>query len=151
MDHLKISHLLLNIALVLLFLIGCSTPTAEPVPDTPTSPVLITNAETLVGNWQPLSKSIDAMFLQFNSDGSCRNAYLFDGLIDVPEVECTYSYEGTNLLITAVKLNGVPDCPNPTAKYEVHLLEENLIKFDSIKDSCIPRVRSTQGEYQHIP
>ena len=116
MCYQKLSHPLIKIFVVLLFLVGCSAPAATPVPSTvipptptpvpstvipPTStlPVLITSAEMLIGNWQPLTKSRDAMFLQINSDGTCRQSFSPDGLTNVPEVECTYTFEGTNLLM----------------------------------------------------
>ena len=105
----------------------------------------------LIGNWQPLSSDKDATFLQINSNGTCRQSYSLDGLTNVPEVECTYTFEGTNLLITAVKLNGVPECPSPTGKYEVRLMADNQIQLVVTKDTCVPRIRSTGGVYQRIP
>lgn len=168
MCYQKLSHPLVKIAVVLLFLVGCSAPAATAVPSTaipptptavtstaipptPTPPVLITSAEMLIGNWQPLTISRDAMFLQINSDGTCRQSFSPDGLTDVPEVECTYAFEGTNFLITTVKLNGLPECPSQTGKYEVRLISENQIQLVRTEDSCTPRTRSTQGEYQRIP
>ena len=105
----------------------------------------------LIGNWQPLLESQDAMFIQINSDGTCRHSYELDGLTNVPEVECTYTFEGGFLLITAVKLNGVPECQPPTARYEVQVIADDQIQLVPIKDPCTPRVRSTLGEYQRIP
>ena len=166
--------------MVLLFLIGCSAPAAAPVPSTeipptptpmpptensptptpvpsteippsPTPQELIPNVEMLIGTWQPLSKSKDATFIQINADGTCRQSYELDGLTNVPEVECTYTFEGGFLLITAVKLNGVPECQPPTARYEVQVIADEQIQLVPIKDPCTPRVRSTRGEYQRIP
>ena len=168
MCYQKLSHPLVKIAAIFLFLVGCSASAATPVPSTvipptptpvpstmipptPTPPELITSAEMLIGNWQPLSSSRDAMFLQINSDGTCRQSFSLDGLTDVPEVECTYTFEGTNLLMTAVKLNGVPECPSPTGKYEVRLIADNQIQLVHTEDTCAPRIRSTRGEYQRIP
>lgn len=188
----KLSHLLIRTAVGLLFLVGCSTPAATPVPatvapstptpvpatvppptltpvpatvapptptpvpataapPTPTPPVLITSTEMLIGNWQPLSGDRDAMFLQINSDGTCRQSYSLDGLTDVPEVECTYTFEGTDLVMTVVKLHNVPECPSPTGKYEVQLMADNQIQLVRTQDSCAPRIRSTRGMYQRIP
>lgn len=152
----KLSHPLTQITVVLLFLVGCSAPAATPVPSTvipptPTPPLLITSAEMLIGNWQPLSNSSDAMFLQINSDGTCRQSFSLDGLTNVPEVECTHTFEGTNLSITGVKLNGVPACPSPTGKYEVRLMADNQIQLVHTEDTCAPRIRSTRGVYQRIP
>jgi len=130
------------------------SPTPVPpteIPPSPTPPVLVTSVEMLIGDWQPLSKGKDATFLQINSDGTCRQSYELDGLTNTPEVECTYTFEGSNLLITAVKLNGVPECPSPTGEYEVRMMTEDQIQLVPIKDSCTPRVRSTRGEYQRIP
>jgi hypothetical protein len=130
------------------------SPTPVPpteIPPSPTAHVLITSAEILIGSWQPLSKSQDATFIQINADGTCSQAYELDGLTDTPQVECTYTFEEGFLLITAVKLNGVPECQPPTARYEVQLLADDLIQLVPIKDPCTPRVRSTRGEYQRIP
>jgi hypothetical protein len=89
--------------------------------------------------------------MQINSDGTCRQAYELDGLTGTPEVECTYTFEGSNFLITAVKLNGVPECPSMTGEYEVRLIAEDQIELVVAKDTCAPRIRSTRGVYQRIP
>ena len=188
----KLSLALIKITVVLLFLVGCSAPTAAPVPSTeipptptavpsteipptsttvppteipptptpvpsteippsPTPQELIPNVEMLIGTWQPLSKGQDATFIQINADGTCRQSYELDGLTNVPEVECTYTFEGGVLSITAVKLNGVPECPSPTGEYDVRMMTEDQMQLVPIKDPCTPRVRSTRGEYQRIP
>jgi hypothetical protein len=105
----------------------------------------------LVGNWQPLSTGRDAMYLQINSDGTCRQSYSLDGLNDIPEVECEYIFEGTDVLFTVVKLNNVPECPSATGRYQIRLLADDQIGLVATGDSCAPRVRSTRGEYQRIP
>jgi hypothetical protein len=153
----------IEIAVVLLFLVGCSAPAATPapptpvpvpptstavpptptpVPPTPTLPVSSASAEKLIGAWQPLSKSVDAMFLQSSS---------LDGLTAAPEVECTYTFEGADLSMTAVKLHGVPACPSPTGRYAVQLVADNQIELVATQDSCGPRKGSTVGVYQRVP
>ena len=160
------------ITVVLLVLVGCSAPAAAPapptstpvpptptpvpptptpVPPTTTSPVSSTGAEMLIGAWQPLSKSRDAMFLQINSDGTCRQASSLGGLTATPEVECTYTFEGADLSMTAVKLTGVPACPSPTGQYAVQVVADNQIKLVATQDTCAPRRRSTVGAYQRVP
>jgi hypothetical protein len=124
---------------------------AGAAPPSPTPPVSTTSAATLIGNWQPLSKSRDAMFLRISPDGSCRQSSSLAGLSNAPEVECTYTLEGTDLLITAVKLHGVPECPSPTGKYQVRLIADNRIELVAAGDSCAPRRRSTAGAYQRVP
>lgn len=163
MCYQKLSNPLLIIAVVLLSLAGCSSPAATPVPSTttpvpstaipptPTPPELLTSAETLIGNWEPLKKGRDATFLQINSDGTCGQSFLLETLDDFPQVECTYKFEGTNFLLTAVKLNGVPECPSPTGKYEIQLISNDQIELFVAEDTCGPRVRSTLGVYQRIP
>jgi hypothetical protein len=162
----------IEIAVVLLFLVGCSAPattpapptpvpvpptstavppTPTPVPPTPTLPVSSASAEKLIGAWQPLSKSVDAMFLQINADGTCRQSSSLDGLTAAPEVECTYTFEGADLSMTAVKLHGVPACPSPTGRYAVQLVADNQIELVATQDSCGPRKRSTVGVYQRVP
>ena len=135
------SYLLIKSVCFLVLLAGCSSPTPAP-------PGLIADPELLIGNWEPLSDNSDAMFLQINSDGTCRQSYLLDGLSNIPEVECTFNLEGTDLSITAIKLNGVPECPSPTGVYEVQWVADNQIKLKVINDTCRPRVRSTSGLYQ---
>jgi hypothetical protein len=171
MNGKKIYQQVTGAMFILLLLVGCGAPAAEPTPEPPlatptpeqpkatpttepptaTPPVLITSAETLIGNWQPLKKSKDAMFLQINSDGTCGQSFLLETLADFPQVECTYTFEGTNFLITAVKLNGVPACPSPTGKYEIRLLAEDQIEIVLVEDTCGHRVRSTLGVYHRIP
>lgn len=151
-----LSDPLVKITVVLLLLVGCSSPSVTPAPMTevppiPTSTVLRISADMLIGNWQPLSDSNDATFLQINSDSTCRQSYSLDELTIAPQVECTYIFDGTDLSLTAVKLNGVPECPSPTGRYEVQLVTDNQIQLRSKIDSCHPRVRSTAGMYQRIP
>jgi len=163
----KISYLLL----IGLLFVGCGTPDVVPTPAPPavtstsvpptailavepptaTSPGLITSAEMLIGNWQPLSTGHAAMFLQLNSDSTCRQSASLEGLTNIPQVECTFTLEGANLSMTVVKLTGVPECPTPTGTYEVRLVADDRIKLVPIKDACSPRKNSTQGEYQRIP
>lgn len=132
------------------------TATSTPVPPTEipptrTPPTLVTDVEMLIGNWQPISSSRDAMFLQINSDGTCRQSFSLDGLRSIPEVECTYIFENSVLSMTAVKLNGLPECPSPTGSYEVRLVADDQIQLVVTNDSCAPRKRSTTGSYQRIP
>ncbi len=158
MCYHKLSHPLVEIAVVLLFLVGCSAPAATPipptptpVPPTPTPPASVPSAEKLIGNWEPVSKSRDAMYLQINSDGTCRQASSLNGLTTGPEVECTYTFEGTDLSMTAVKLTGVPACPSPTGQYAVQLVADDQIELVATQDTCGPRKRSTVGVYQRVP
>jgi len=164
----KLSHPLTEITVVLLFFVGCSAPAATPVPSTtipptptpvpstvtpptPTPSVLMTSPELLIGDWQPLSDNRDAMFLQINSDGTCRQSYSLDRLVNAPEAESTWSFEGTNLLLTTVKLSGVKPCASPTAKYEVRLMADNQIQLVATEETCAQRRNSTQYVYQRIP
>ena len=178
MNGIRIPQHIAGAMLILLLLAGCGAPTAAPTPEPPTDtpmpptdtptpvpptatpttepptatpPALITSAEMLIGTWQPLSKGHAAMFLQLNSDGTCRQSSLLEGLANIPQVECTFTLEGANLSMTVVKLNGVPECPSPTGMYEIRLVADNQIRLVPIKDSCGPRKISTQGEYQRIP
>ena len=157
-----------------LLLVGCGAPTATPAPILPTAtlepiqptttptpvppkirptrtpPILVEDVEMLIGTWQPLGGR-DAMFLQINPDGTCRQSFSLEQLIDNPQVECTYIFENSVLSMTAVKLNGVPECPSPTGSYEVRLISDDQIQLGVNKDSCAPRKRSTAGLYQRIP
>jgi hypothetical protein len=176
MNRQKHLQQVIGAMLITLLLVGCGAPAATPTPISPTAtptpvpptatptPVpptaipptqtpltLVTNVEVLIGNWKPLSSSGDAMFLQINSDGTCRQSFSLDGLRSVPTVECTYIFENSVLSMTAVKLNGVPECPSPTGSYEVRLISDDQIQLGVNKDSCAPRKRSTAGLYQRIP
>lgn len=130
-------------------------PSATPVPPTeipPTeTPVWLENVDLLYGNWKPLSTHRDAMYLQINSDGTCRQSPTLEGLLNNPKVECTYIFDGKDLSMTVVKLNNLPECPTPTGTYEVHLIKFNQIQLVVSEDTCSPRRNSTQGEYQYIP
>ena len=167
MNRQKLFLQVIGAILSMLLLVGCGAPAATPAPILPTAtstpvpptaipptrtpPTLVTDVEMLIGNWQPLSSSQDAMFLQINSDGTCRQSFLLDGLMSVPKVECTYIFENSVLSMTAVKLNGIPECPSPTGSYEVRLITDDQIQLVATKDSCAPRKRSTKGSYQRIP
>jgi hypothetical protein len=111
----------INMTMIFLFLVGCSTPAAIPaptteVPSTPTSApsteipptqtavpptegpptptplVLITSIETLIGNWEPLKKGKDSMFLQVNLDGTCHQSFMLETLNDFPQVDSTCAF-----------------------------------------------------------
>jgi hypothetical protein len=143
-------------ALALSILVGCGGTMAAPVSPTailptPTPPVLVTSAETLIGSWEPKSGGSDAMFMRFNADGTCRQSYSLDGLTNGPQVECTYTFGLGVLAMTAVKLNGVPACPSPTGKYEVRLAADGRVQLVATEDTCTPRKNSTRGVYQRIP
>ena len=180
MNGKRVSQQVTEAMFILLLLVGCGAPAAEPTPEPPiatytpipptvtptlippttalttepstaTPPVFVSNVEMLIGNWQPLSTGHAAMFMQFNSDGTCRQAASLDGLTNMPQVECTFTLEGANLSMTVIELHGVPECPTPTGTYEVRLVVDDQIKLVPIKDACSPRKNSTQGEYQRIP
>jgi len=180
MFYKKLPYILVRIIIFLTFLTGCTTPesiveptmekppttvplptteippTPTPVPatespPTPTGPDIITSAETLVGNWEPLRKHKDATYLQINPDGSCGQAFLLEALDKFPQVVCEYAFEGDDFLITAIELNGVPECPSPTGRYQIWFISEDQINIVVSEDSCGPRMHSTLGEYQRIP
>jgi hypothetical protein len=91
------------------------------------------------------------MFIQFNADGTCKQSFTLTGLTGVPEVECTFKFEGSNLVITGVRENGVPGCKPPTATYQVQEQSGNKIRLVAVEDKCLPRKRSTVGRYSRIP
>ena len=155
-------HRMVLLAALPALLLGCTplaaspTSTASPpmlTPDIPSPlpPQLLTSSESLVGIWRPLSSGHDSMFLRIDADGTCRQSFSEHGLADAPEVECTYLFEGSNFVMTVVKLNGVPPCPSASGRYEVELLAENHVELTPTNDTCGPRVGSTRGEYQRIP
>jgi len=143
----------------LLSLVACSSLTNPPtltsqpmvIPPTPTSSVLITNPQDIYGSWQPLTTGTDATYLQFNEDGTCRQSFSQSGLMNEPEVECTYRFEESQLILTTVKVKNVAECSSPISVYSVRSLPENKIKLVTINDNCAPRRNSTGGEYLLIP
>ncbi len=122
-------------------------PTATAVPPTNTpapTPMLASSAKDIVGTW--LGLGTDGLYQRFNQDGTCQTG-LAQGSVDV---ECTWRFDGTRLVMTEVKAIGLPPCSSKTGTYEVQLLPNGNIKFVRISDSCAPRARSTAQEHKRI-
>jgi hypothetical protein len=140
----------------LYFLVACSTsaktssPTLKPttIPPVSTSTEAIPpSLEEILGNWQPLSEGVDAMYLQLNPDGTCQQAFSLEGLINAPDVKCTYILDGSNLVFTVVAVITVPPCPDKTGTYAVQMLAKDKMILTAVNDNCRPRKNSTAGEY----
>jgi hypothetical protein len=143
--------------LVTLLLAGCGgaaspptpiPPTATPtaVPPTPTPTVrLATSIEEIAGAWEKIS---GAGYIRFNDDGTFDQARSLGGLDSRPFATCEFWLEGSQMTIGQCRVFGVPPCTNPTASYEIWLLEGNRIEIVAINDSCSPRRNDTATVYQ---
>jgi hypothetical protein len=70
-----------------------------------------------------------------------------DSIDTKPNVACEYRFEGAQLIITTLSVEGLPPCEQDTSIYEVQLLNNGNIKFVNIDDTCRPRVSSTAMEH----
>jgi len=131
-------------------------PTPTPIPDTPTpagptatpTPVLVMSIEGIVGDW--FAKGADAMYHRFNSDGSCLVATTKERLDTQPSVECTCTFEDTQMTMECQEAVGLPPCPGDGI-YEVELLSNGNIYFRRVRDSCGARVNTMRQEYYLVP
>lgn len=117
------------------------------VPPT-TPPDLITDARDLIGTW--FGFGFDGMYQRFNADGTCQTAMKLENLDTTPNVECTYHFEGTRLIMITNNVSGLPPCPDSTAIYEVQPLANGNIVFIAVEDTCAPRRRTTAQEHEPV-
>ena len=118
------------------------TPTVSATP-APT-PVLATRAKDIIGTWFGLGT--DGLYQRFYENGTCQTGVSAESV----DVECTFRFEGTQVIITEVKAIGLPPCGSKTSIYEVQLLPTSNIRFVKVQDSCAPRARSTAQEHKRI-
>jgi hypothetical protein len=109
---------------------------------------LATSIEDFLGTW--FSDGDHAMYLQFDSDGTCPVAVSQKRMDSDPNVECICSFEGTQMTIACNEAKGIPSCPGD-AVYEVQLLPNGNIKFLNVKDPCAPRIRTMVKEHYLVP
>jgi hypothetical protein len=103
----------------------------------------------LIGTWFGIKR--DGMYQRFNTDGSCQTAIKLKMLTTKPNVECTYRFEGSHLIINAIAVSGLPACPEPEGVYEVYLLANGNLLFKVIDDTCLERAITTAQEHEPVP
>jgi hypothetical protein len=124
-------------------------PTALPSPSPTSSVPLATSAKDIVGIWAGLDR--DAIYQQFNADGTCQMAVFVEDLTNQPDFACTFRFEGTRLVMKHEgHPKGLPPCPNVTNTYGVQLLSADRIKFVKVDDVCRGRATSTAQEHKRI-
>lgn len=144
----------LNFCFILFILAACRTTAKTPSPTrqpTPTLAGTVPGLADIYGNWQPVLVGKDAMYLQFNSDGTCRQSYTLHGLDNAPDATCTYKLEGSNLVLADFAVVNLPPCTAKTGTYAVRMLAGDWIKLTAIEENCTPRRNSTAGEYNRVP
>jgi hypothetical protein len=91
------------------------------------------------------------MYKRFNEDGTCQEAISREYLDTNPTVDCKYRFDETRLILTEIKVHGVPSCNPKSGIYEVKVLGEDKIEFIKVQDSCRLRVRSMAAEHKRVP
>ncbi len=143
-----------------LLLAACSpaatpTPTPEPVPTarpTATLPAgarLATSLQDIAGTWYGLGA--DRLYQRFNLDGTCYSSVSLEKLNTDPSIVSTCVFEGDVLVMTDVKVAGLPSCGGKPGRYQVHLLANGNILFTRVFETCAPRGRSTAMEHEPVP
>jgi hypothetical protein len=133
------------------FTVAPPEPTPEPTPSAvPTEvPVLATSADQIVGTW--VGTEAHAAFQRFNPDGTYQAAFTRRDLDSGPHVECTFRFEGTDLILTYVRAIDFPSCGPESATYRVQLLPDDRINFVLVRDRCGPRASSTAQVHKRVP
>jgi hypothetical protein len=67
------------------------------------------------------------------------------------DFEGTYRFEGDVLVLTDVKVTGLPSCGDKPGRCPVHLLANGNIIFTRVFEHCGPRGRSTAMEHEPVP
>jgi hypothetical protein len=143
-----------------LLVMACSpsaTPTPTPVPEPTARPTatlppgarLATSLEDIAGTWH--GTTTDRMYQRFDSDGTCYASVSLENLNTSPAVESTCHFEEDVLVMTDVKVTGVPSCGGKPGRYQVHLLANGNIIFTRVFEHCGPRGRTTAQEHVPVP
>ena len=158
MDHRPLGKLL-RLGVFIMLVVACSpsatpTPTPEPEPakrPTATLPAgarLATSLEDIAGTW--VGTTADRMYQQFNLDGTCYTSVSLEKLNTQPGVESTCAFEADVLVMTDVKVTGLPSCGGKPGRYQVHLLDNGNIIFTRVFETCAPRGRTTAQEHEPV-
>ena len=54
------------------------------------------------------------------------------------------------MVMTEIKVSGVPTCGKKIGSYEIRLLENGNIRIVAIKDECAPRTGDMAREYEPV-
>jgi hypothetical protein len=177
MNGKRISQKVMGAMLILLLLVGCGAPAAEPTSAPPTAtytPIPPTATSTPVPptttpTAEPptakptqaftLATSADEIFgtwhagsyyIRFDGDGTFRQAHALDQLDNQAYAISSYQFEETEMVTQEVSVSGVPTCGKKTGRYEIQLLENGNIRIVDIKDQCAPRAGDTAREYEPV-
>jgi hypothetical protein len=159
MDDERLQRLV-HLGAVILLVVGCTsgaTPTPTPPPEptkrpTATLPAgarLATSLEDIAGTW--VGTTTDRMYQRFKLDGTCYASVSLEKLNTEPAVESTCAFEGDVLVMTDVKVTGLPSCGGKPGRYQVHLLANGNIIFTRVFEHCAPRGRTTAQEHEPVP
>jgi hypothetical protein len=118
-------------------------PTATPIPTQAFT--LATSAEKITGTW-----AMGNYYIRFDKDETFRQAHALDKLDSQPYAVNSYQFEGTKMVMTEIKVSGVPTCGKKIGSYEIRLLENGNIQIVAIKDECAPRTGDMAGEYKPV-
>ena len=91
------------------------------------------------------------MVKRFNEDSTCQEASSREYLQTNPTVDCRYRFDGTRLILTEVKVHGVPSCDPKSGIYEVEVQGVDRIEFIIVQDSCRLRIRSMAVGHERVP
>lgn len=118
-------------------------PTAALTPTQAFTPA--TSADKITGTWV-----MGNYYIRFDRDGTFRQAHALDKLDSQPYAVNSYQFEGTKMIMTEIKVSGVPTCGKKVGSYEIRLLENGRIRIVAIKDECAPRTGDIAGEYEPV-
>jgi len=123
-----------------------ATPTAEPETETPRPEfTLATSGEEIAGTWRAGS-----YILRFDAYGTLRQAQTLEELDTRPYAICSYRFDRSSMIITEVKVSGVPSCGKKPGKYEVRLLDSGNMSIVAVADPCAPRAGDIVREYEPV-
>jgi hypothetical protein len=90
------------------------------------------------------------MYQRFKNDGTHYLSVSLENLNTKPAVEGTCRFEGNVLVLTDVKVTGLPSCGGRPGRYQVHLLPSGNITFVRVFETCQPRGHSTAMEHRPV-
>jgi hypothetical protein len=105
--------------------------------------VIVTSAEQVLGTWQYL-----AARTRFDDDGTFRSAWSANTLESAPYATSSYRFEGGEMLVAELEVDGVPTCGDAVGRYRVWLLESGEIQIVAIDDPCSARSGDMTRVYQ---
>lgn len=90
------------------------------------------------------------MYQRFNEDGTCQLAWVREALDTNPNVQCTYRFEGTQLILTEISTRGSVENCREDGIYQVEIVGRNKIQFVRVEDTCGGRYRTTAVMHERV-